>query len=262
MNNQLENRFLNDYKYDSGKAEFTKLKMLLLQLAVGFFVGSLAASDVLITSPHSVVKWQAGKTAKITWKSLVDEIKGGKPGQVVNVDLMDGDDKDAKVIARVAKNIPIENRSVSWTVPENFPSTKTVFVRVASPDGKISRYSHRFGIQGDANYRWGNDWNLPQEPVSGPSVTGYSAISSSLSNEASLTTETPAVTPKTSSIQIPYKSSTTANLETETSTSANSTEDYDTSTTTSLRVMANNSQKALPAKILLLCCLILFCGLI
>lgn len=220
------------------KEKMQVARSLVGLVSVGLvLIGLAASSDVLITSPHSVIQWKAGKTAKITWNTLVDEVKGGTPGQTVNIDLMDGDDKNAKVIARVAKNIPIEKRAVSWTVPDNFPSTKTIFVKVSSPDGKISRYSHRFAIQGNPAYRWGDNWELPQSTPETFSPQTYSSSPESTTAPYQTTT-----TKASSSVTAPTSYSTTSSAtksEDSTSTEATtSTDDYE-STSTTLRGLAN-----------------------
>jgi hypothetical protein len=120
-------------------------------------VGAVSATDFYITSPHSVVSWKAGQQARVTWNIL----PGGTDVSSVNVDLMDGDDKNAHVLMPIASGLSPQATSVDWTVPADFPSTNTVFIRVLGKGGAdpVYRYSHRFAVQGDANVA-----QLPQQP--------------------------------------------------------------------------------------------------
>ena len=118
------------------------MKLHIALLSVG---GLVSATDFYITSPYDGITWSAGQRAKVTW----DIIPGGPDVKSVNVDLMDGDDYNAHVLMPIASGLSPRETSASWIVPDNFPSTKTVFIRVSGQDASIYRFSHRFAIQGE-----------------------------------------------------------------------------------------------------------------
>ena len=216
----------------------------------------VSAADVYITSPYEVVQWKAGKPAKITWKTLLSEQEAIAPGQRVNIDLMDGDHQNAQVIARVARNIPIENQAITWKVPDDFPSTKSAFVRVQSPDGKIIRYSHKFGISGPnpnpnpnpsespSPYdRWANERaKAPRENTAtqhkAETFSVYPMPTSTEGSHSSL--EAQSYSKVTVSTISSSKSTDHSTSSTTTTTSTSSTDDDSSSTSTSLRVMTQN----------------------
>ena len=118
-------------------------KLLLVLLCLH---GSLA-TDFYITSPYSAISWKAGEQARITW----DLIQGGVDVNAIDVELLDGDSNNAKVIGVIASGLPADVRSIAWTVPADFQRTDSAFVRVRGkgPSGIVDRYSHRFAVQDD-----------------------------------------------------------------------------------------------------------------
>lgn len=118
------------------------------------------ATDFYITSPYAVTNWEAGKVVKITW----DLLNQGPEVKFINVDLMDGDDSNAHVVTSIAKGLSTDSTSTSWVVPNDFPRSSTVFVRVSGQNGNeghpaIYRFSHRFSIFNPSGEKPKNDDN-------------------------------------------------------------------------------------------------------
>lgn len=146
-----------------GGEERRKMHTLAIAGAIAsLFMAAAVATDFYITSPYDSVAWRAGKPAKITW----DIIPGGPEISSINVDLMDGDDNNAHVIQPIASGISPGATSCEWVVPDKFPSTGTVFIRVRGQggDSDVHRFSHRFAIQGDSA--------SPQKPQAPQKATG------------------------------------------------------------------------------------------
>lgn len=118
--------------------------IFLLVLCLGF----ASAIDFYITSPYSATRWTAGSVAKITWNIL----EGGAKVDSVNVDLMDGDDNNASVIASLASGVDPGQNYIYWAIPDNFVPTSSVFIRVSGvgSGATVYRFSHRFAVGGSS----------------------------------------------------------------------------------------------------------------
>lgn len=159
-------------------------------------VGVASATDFYITSPYSSVSWKAGETVKITW----NVIAGGSDVSSVQVDLMDGDDNNAKVVMPIASNISPSTTAIDWQVPVDFPKTPTVFVRVRGQGsaGIVDRYSHRFLIDSSQSPAQAKPAPAPvkseskvqQQAATTISATLAGVVSSSVLAESSLATNT------------------------------------------------------------------------
>lgn len=104
----------------------------------------VGATDFYITSPYSVTSWKIGENAKITWRI----IPGGPEISSVSIDLMDGDDANAHVLAPITSGLSPDSIQYEWTVPKDFPQSPTAFIRLSgSGSGStVYRFSHRFSI--------------------------------------------------------------------------------------------------------------------
>lgn len=102
------------------------------------------AIDFYITSPYDQIKWIIGHKETVTWNIL----PGGEEVRAINVDLMDGDDNLANVVAEIAKNLPPSATSATWEVPFSIKPGATYFIRVSGNDAtlRVQRFSHRFTI--------------------------------------------------------------------------------------------------------------------
>lgn len=171
------------------------------------FATTVLATDFYITSPYDSVSWKAGKPAKITW----DIIPGGPEVSSVSVDLMDGDDNNAHVLQPIASGLSPSETSYEWVVPESFPATNTVFIRVRGhgTTSDVYRFSHRFSIQGDTA--------APQKPQKSEPSQKPSWASETTASLPTLTTtqQTSQVSTGTKTASEPT-ASTTSNLPTET----------------------------------------------
>lgn len=147
--------------------------------------GMTSATDFYITSPHSIISWKAGNSAKITW----DIIPGG-PDDIssVSVDIMDGDDSNAQVIMPIASGLSPLITALDWSVPADFPATSTVFIRVSGQGGvaPVYRYSHRFTIKGGDSQVFSLPSKLPQS--SSQISASKSGVATTRTSHASTTT--------------------------------------------------------------------------
>lgn len=171
------------------------------------FATSVVATDFYVTSPYDSVSWRTGKPAKITW----DIIPGGPEVSSVSVDLMDGDDNNAHVLQPIASGLSPSETSCEWVVPEGFPATNTVFIRVRGQGATsdVHRFSHRFAIQGDAA--------TPQKPQkSQPSQKPSWALETTASFSTLTTAQQTSQISTATSTASESTTSTTSNLPTET----------------------------------------------
>lgn len=127
------------------KAIIGSVPMSIYFLLLVLSLGPASAIDFYITSPYSATRWTAGSVAKITWNIL----EGGSKVDSVNVDLMDGDDSNANVIASLANGVDPGQNHIYWTIPENFAASSSVFIRVSGVGNGTTayRFSHRFAIE-------------------------------------------------------------------------------------------------------------------
>jgi hypothetical protein len=122
---------------------------MFLSLLLCFILKPAFTTDFYITNPYSVSKWRQNDNVKISWNI----IPGGHDIESVNIDLMDGDDDNASLIANIGSSISASQTSFDWYIPFTVNSSNTYFIRLTgNGPNPVYRFSHRFSIEG--NGKW------------------------------------------------------------------------------------------------------------